>query len=66
MLLIWLSTPVIALAVFTQIALRVCIFDNKEFMKYFMQTIALLLLWVGILFTIYFLNRPIIDKLFNM
>lgn len=64
-LLIFISAPVIAMAVFTQIILRVVISDDEEFKKYFMQTIALIMLWIGILSVLCILNYPLIDKFLN-
>jgi threonine/homoserine/homoserine lactone efflux protein len=64
-LLIFVSAPVITMAVFAQIVLRATISDNEEFKKYFMQTIALVLLWIGILLVLCILNYPLIIKFLN-
>lgn len=64
-LLIFISAPVITMAVFAQIVLRATISDNEEFKKYFMQTIALVLLWIDILLVLCILNYPLIIKFLN-
>lgn len=64
-IILFISAPVIAVVVVALVALKATISDNKEFKKYFMQIIALILLWIGMLLSLYFLNRPLIDKILN-
>lgn len=64
-IIVFISAPVITVVVVALVALKVTISDNEEFKKYFMQIIALILLWIGILVSLYFFNRPLIDKILN-
>ena len=64
-IIVFISAPVITVVVVALVALKVTISDNEEFKKYFMQIIALILLWIGILLSLYFFNRPLIDKILN-
>ena len=53
-IIIFISAPVITAVVVALVALKATIFDNEEFKKYFMQIIALILLWIGMLLSLYF------------
>lgn len=64
-IIVFISAPVITVVVVALVALKVTISDNEEFKKYFMQIIALILLWTGMLLSLYFFNRPLIDKILN-
>lgn len=64
-IIVFISAPVITVVVVALVALKVTISDNEEFKKYFMQIIALILLWIGMLLSLYFFNRPLIDKILN-
>lgn len=64
-IIIFISAPVITVVVVALVAFKATISDNEEFKKYFMQMIALILLWIGILLSLYFFNRPLIDKILN-
>ena len=63
-LLAWLLVPAVALTAFNQIIFRVNLFGDKDFMKYFMQFVAGLMLLIGVLFISCLLGFPLIDKLF--
>lgn len=65
LIIVFISAPVITVVVVALVALKVTISDNEEFKKYFMQIIALILLWIGMLLSLYFFNRPLIDKILN-
>lgn len=64
-IIVFISAPVITVVVVALVALKVTISDNEEFKKYFMQIIALILLWIGMLLSLYFFNRLLIDKILN-
>ena len=64
-IIVFISAPVITVVVVALVVLKVTISDNEEFKKYFMQIIALILLWIGMLLSLYFFNRPLIDKILN-
>ena len=64
-IIVFISAPVITVVVVALVALKVTISNNEEFKKYFMQIIALILLWIGMLLSLYFFNRPLIDKILN-
>lgn len=64
-IIVFISAPVITVVVVALVALKVTISDNEEFEKYFMQIIALILLWIGMLLSLYFFNRLLIDKILN-
>lgn len=62
-IIVFISAPVITVVVVALVALKVTISDNEEFKKYFMQIIALILLWIDMLLSLYpcilvFFNRP--------
>lgn len=63
-LLAWLLVPAVALTTFNQIIFRANLFGDKDFMKYFMQFVAGLMLLIGVLFISCLLGFPLIDKLF--
>lgn len=63
-LLAWLLIPAVALAAFNQSTFRANLPSDKDFMKYFMRFVALILLTAGVLFISCLLNFPLIDKLF--
>ena len=52
-IIVFISAPVITVVVVALVALKVTISDNEEFKKYFMQIIALILLWIGMLLSLY-------------
>ncbi len=69
-IIVFISAPVITVVVVALVALKVTISDNEEFKKYFMQIIALILLWIGMLLSLYpciflivhLLTRPLIAR----
>ena len=64
-LLAWLLIPAVVLAAFNHSTFRANLPSDKDFMKYFMRFVAVLMLLIGVLFISCLLNYPIIDKLFN-
>lgn len=64
-LLAWLLVPAVALAAFNQSAFRANLSSDKDFMKYFMRFVAVLMLLISVLFISCLLNFPLIDKLFQ-